>query len=137
MTRIVIDTNLYVSALINGNSRRRLNLILENPGFEIVIDAILVQELMTVISRPKFTRFVSASQIKAFVQLLHERCRYMDAKSVVRHSRDPKDDFLLALCRDSASDYLITGNKLDLLDLKQFERTEILSLTQFLDKHSL
>jgi predicted nucleic acid-binding protein len=57
--------------------------------------------------------------------------------STVRCSPDPKGDFLLALCQDSFSEYLITGNKLDLLDLKQFGKTEIVSLTQFLNLHNL
>lgn len=137
MTRIVIDTNLYVSALINENSRRRLNLVLENSKFEIVTDASLLKELALVIFRPKFTRFVSDSQIKAFLELLHERSIFCDTTSKVQFSPDPKDDFLLALCQDSSSDYLVTGNKRDLLDLKQFGRTQIVTLSHFIEIYSL
>lgn len=137
MTRVVIDTNLYISALINENSRRRLNLILNSPQFEIITDNALFRELSLVIFRPKFSRFVSASQIKNFLELLHERSLHFETTSVVQHSPDPKDDFLLALCQDSGSEYLITGNKRDLLDLRSFGKTEILSLTQFIDLHKL
>jgi putative PIN family toxin of toxin-antitoxin system len=135
--RVVIDTNLYVSALINENSRRRLNLVLENPAFEIVTDAALLKELTLVIFRPKFSRLVSDVQIRNFFKLLHERSVFFETTSIVKHSPDPKDDFLLALCQDSSSDFLITGNKLDLLDLKKFGQTEIVSLTQFIDLHEL
>lgn len=137
MTRVVIDTNLYISALINENSRRRLNLILNSPQFEIITDNVLFRELSLVIFRPKFSRFVSASQIRNFLELLHERSLHFETTSVVQHSPDPKDDFLLALCQDSGSEYLITGNKRDLLDLRSFGKTEILSLTQFIDLHKL
>jgi uncharacterized protein len=137
LTRVVIDTNLYVSALINENSRCRLNLILNNPQFEIITDNALLRELGLVILRPKFSRFVSASQIKNFLELLHERSLHFETTSLVRFSPDPKDDFLLALCHDSGSDYLITGNKRDLLDLGRFGKTEILSLTQFIDLYKL
>ncbi|SDG52229.1 PIN domain-containing protein [Dyadobacter soli] len=137
MTRVVIDTNLYVSALINENSRRRLNLILDNPQFEIVADNALFKELRLVISRPKFSRFVSESQIKNFLELLYERSLNFETTSIVQHSPDPKDDFLLALCQDSGSNYLITGNKRDLLELQRFGKTEILSLTKFIDLHKL
>ncbi len=135
--RVVIDTNLYVSALINENSRRRLNLVLENPAFEIVTDAALLKELTLVVFRPKFSRLVSDVQIGNFFKLLHERSVFFETTSIVKHSPDPKDDFLLALCQDSSSDFLITGNKLDLLDLKKFGQTEIVSLTQFIDLHEL
>jgi uncharacterized protein len=137
LIRVVIDTNLYVSALINANSRRRLDLILENPRFEIVADQTLFDELLTVISRPKFARLVTPAQIDDFLMLLQERSLVIKTVSIVRHSPDPKDDFLLALCQDSSSDYLITGNKLDLLDLKKFGEAQIVSLTEFLNIHNL
>lgn len=137
MTRVVIDTNLYISALINENSRRRPDLILDNTQFKIVTDNALFKELSLVSSRPKFSRFASESQIKRFLELLHERSLNFETTSVVRRSPDPKDDFLLALCKGSSSDYLITGNKIDLLDLKRFEKTEIVTLSQFLDLYKL
>lgn len=137
MIRVVIDTNLFVSALINENSRRRLNLILNNPKFEIITDNALLGELSLVIFRPKFNKIVSVSQIKSFLELLHERSLHFETTSTVQHSPDPKDDFLLALCHDSGSDFLVTGNKRDLLDLKRFGKTEILSLTQFIESQEL
>jgi hypothetical protein len=39
---------------------------------------------------------------------------------------------LLALAKDSKATFLITGDK-DLLVLKQFENTSIITLTEFLD----
>jgi uncharacterized protein len=52
--------------------------------------------------------------------------------SEVSLCRDEDDNFLLALAKDSKADFLITGDK-DLLVLKQFENTSILTLTEFLD----
>ena len=132
MKKIVIDTNLYVSALINSNSRKRLDLILINDSLEILLDNSLLKELLEVSSRPKFSKYVSPEQVESFLNLITERGNFVETSSVVRLSPDPKDDFLLALCKDGKADYLLTGNKIDLLDLKQFEQTTILSLTQFL-----
>ena len=44
--------------------------------------------------------------------------------------RDPKDNFLLALAKDSKADYLITGDS-DLLTLEQFETTKIVTFSAF------
>jgi predicted nucleic acid-binding protein len=44
MIRIVVDTNLFVSALINVNSRTRLNQILENELVEILLDKTLLKK---------------------------------------------------------------------------------------------
>lgn len=132
MKRIVIDTNLYVSALINSNSRKRLDLILINNSLEILLDNSLLKELHEVSIRPKFSRYVSSEQVESFLNLITERGTFVETSSIVTLSPDPKDDFLLALCKDGKADYLLTGNKIDLLDLKQFEQTAILSLTEFL-----
>ncbi|MBC7570522.1 MAG: hypothetical protein H7319_12405 [Spirosoma sp.] len=70
------------------------------------------------------------------MKLLFERAILIETTSSVLISPDPKDDFLLALCRDDQADYLLMGNKLDLLALRQFENTQILTLTEFLDLSS-
>ncbi len=41
--RIVIDTNLYISALINDNSRKRLDIVLANKSFDILVSDALLQ----------------------------------------------------------------------------------------------
>jgi predicted nucleic acid-binding protein len=51
-------------------------------------------------------------------------------------SPDPNDDFLLAIAQAAAADYLVTGDKSDLLALGAHGRTRIVSarsMVQFLD----
>lgn len=56
----------------------------------------------------------------------------VDVVSKVNVCRDWKDNFLLALSKDAKADYLISGDK-DLLDLRKFGKTKILTLTEFLE----
>jgi uncharacterized protein len=130
--RVVIDTNLFVSALINQNSRQRLNLVLEKMAIQILSDDALMEELYEVINRPKFKKYVSQSEIDDFYKLIQERTIRVETHSIVLVSPDPKDDFLLVICMDGDADYLLTGNKIDLLDLIQFHKTKIITLTEFL-----
>ena len=132
--RVVVDTNLYVSALINYNSRQRLNQILQNEQIDILMDEAAVSELHTVIHRPKFRKYVTFEQVSDFFQLIIERASVAQTTSIVQVSPDPNDDFLLALCLDNEVDYLITGNKLDLLALGRFEQTQIVTLRTFLER---
>ena len=133
MTRIVVDTNLYISSMINKNSRLRLNMVLENLANEILINESLLSEIHQVISRPKFIKYITSQETRSFLELLSERTTFIETKSVVVFSPDPKDDFLLALRSDGQADYLVTGDKKDLLDLKKFESTAIVSLSDFLN----
>jgi predicted nucleic acid-binding protein len=54
-------------------------------------------------------------------------------ESRIKLCRDPKDDFLLSLAKDSKADYLITGDY-DLLELKEIGKTKILTIAEFLKK---
>jgi putative PIN family toxin of toxin-antitoxin system len=61
-----------------------------------------------------------------------QRAHFIEVSSVIRVSRDAKDNFLLALARDGKATYLLTGDK-DLLVLKKFGRTKIITLTEYLE----
>lgn len=66
--------------------------------------------------------------------MLQKRIRIIiDSKtvnSIVTQCRDEKDNFLLALAKDSKADFLITGDE-DLLIIKKFQNTEILTYSEF------
>ena len=130
--RVVIDTNLFVSALINHNSRQRLNLVLEKMAIQLLSDDALMAEIYEVINRPKFKKYVTQFEIDEFYKLIQERTSRIETHSIVLVSPDPKDDFLLVICLDGDADYLLTRNKIDLLDLIQFHETKIITLTEFL-----
>lgn len=62
--------------------------------------------------------------------LLETHGELVEVRSEVQICRDIKDNFLLALAKDGKADYLLTGDE-DLLMLKQFEQTKILSYSEF------
>ena len=49
----------------------------------------------------------------------------------VERSADPRDDFLLALCEAARADWLVTGDKNDLLALKRHGQSRIVTAAQF------
>jgi hypothetical protein len=51
---------------------------------------------------------------------------------VIDASKDPGDNFLLAMAQAGEADVLVTGDKHDLLALKVFQRTRILTARQLL-----
>jgi uncharacterized protein len=133
--KLVIDTNLFVSAGINRHSRERLDRVLRNTEWIILLDQTLLAEVDEVLHRPKFSKYISHEEATRFLDLLAERGLLVRTTEVVKVSPDPKDDFLLALCSEHEADYLLTGNKIDLLDLGSFGKTRIITLTDFLALH--
>jgi putative PIN family toxin of toxin-antitoxin system len=127
--RIVIDTNIWIHYLIRS-SHKLLDSLITNPETEIVLSKELLDELLEVSTRKKFASFFTPVDAAELVMLLESRFPPLEVLSNVNACRDPKDNFLLALAKDGNVDYLITGDA-DLLVLKKFEMTTILSLTEF------
>lgn len=137
-TSIILDTNWYISYLIKS-SDSRLTTILNEEDINIISSDKLIEELRSKIHSKKFRKYFSIVEAEQFIELLKEVTLLYNPTSSIEICRDPKDNFLLAPAKDSKADFLITGDK-DLLVLKQFENTSIITLTDFvarLNKNNL
>ncbi len=131
--RIVIDTSDFISAMIGKTHRVKLMEVLDNPNIEIFADENLLTELRDVAYREKFRKYISAADVALFIEVAIASFTLVTVDTVVNDSPDPKDNYLLSLAIDSQSEYLITGNKRDLLDLSPYRGIEIIRLQAFLD----
>ena len=125
--RVVVDTNSWVSSFVSAKSlvAQRMARLLANERVEVLFSAALRDEILDVIQRPKFSKYLSATGLQGSV-LQVAGYGLVPVVSEVSLCRDPKDNFLLALCQDGHADFLITGDQ-DLLVLERFGSTRILS----------
>jgi hypothetical protein len=128
--RVIIDTNLWISFLISKNYSQLDGIILSRKS-TLIFSEELLNEFLTVIKRPKFRRFFNLEETENLIDIIQEYAQFIEVTSEVTLCRDVKDNFLLSLSKDSQADYLITGDK-DLLELKEFESTKILTMTEFI-----
>ena len=128
--KIILDTNWYISATVNKNSRRKIFNLISNKDLDILYSKELFAEYNTVIQRDKFKKYVSQHQVDRFLILTIEELRKIKIKRKIGISRDPKDNYLLAMALDRNADYLITGD-IHLLELKAIGKTLILTLYEF------
>jgi putative PIN family toxin of toxin-antitoxin system len=63
---------------------------------------------------------------------IEEYAEFVSVQSNIQICRDPKDNFLLSLALDSEADFLITGDK-DLLEIAQFKKTRIITISRFFE----
>ncbi|MGV2387456.1 MAG UNVERIFIED_CONTAM: putative toxin-antitoxin system toxin component, PIN family [Microcystis novacekii LVE1205-3] len=77
------------------------------------------------------TKAFSQSKSSELLEFLSIIGLCIETKSKINICRDAKDNYLLALAKDSQADFLITGDQ-DLLILQQFEITKIVTYQQFL-----
>ncbi len=128
--KVIIDTNLWISFLISKNYAQFDEIIFSGKCILIFSEEFL-SEFLTVIKRPKFRKFFTQEDTEDLIETIQEYAEFIDVTSQVDVCRDLKDNFLLSLSKDAQADFLITGDK-DLLDLKEYKMTKIVTITDFL-----
>jgi uncharacterized protein len=128
-SKIIIDTNLWISYLISKGFKRIDKLILSDK-VRLVFSQELIDEFIEVSQRPKFIKYFHSNDIAKLLDLFDAYGELIKVKSNINMCRDLKDNFLLSLANDSKADYLLTGDN-DLLELKRFGKTVIMTMTEF------
>lgn len=132
--RLVIDTNVLVSHLLVPASVPAQAVRLAVRRDLILVSEEFVRELAAVLFRPKFDRYVSREDRRTFLLLLGRIAEPVPTREKIAACRDPKDDMLLALAVSGQAGLLLTGDR-DLLDLKTFRSTQIITPAQYLQEH--
>jgi putative PIN family toxin of toxin-antitoxin system len=97
---------------------------------QIVITDRLLEEIKEVAPRKRFEKYFKDADVKNFLDYLQSISKHTKIKSEVNICRDEKDNYLLALAKDSKAHYIVTGDK-DLLALEKFGKTEIIRFSKF------
>ena len=115
---VVLDAGVFVSAAITPNGVASRIVAAGVAGrFEYVLCPRLVGELTDVLARPKVAALVSDENSRRFLaEVLAAGRDVSDPHEIPAVSRDPDDDYLLALAADHEAARIVTGDA-DLLDI--------------------
>lgn len=132
--KAVLDPNVLVSAAVAaGVSAELLDRWFDDRPFDLVVCPALLGELRDVLARPKFRRWITAEEVAVLVDRLQREADVCpDPEDVAPVTRDPKDDYLVALYRDAGADLLVSGDA-DLLEVKASVAT-VITPRQLLDR---
>jgi uncharacterized protein len=108
--RVVLDTNVVVSAHLNseGYERHVLDLALAGKIRLFASEAILA-EYEGVLRRPKFA--IAVGHVAKSLRLLRFTARIVEPRRELRVARDRADNRFLECAEAARADYLVTGNK--------------------------
>ena len=81
---------------------------------------------------PRLRRFIGPATAGSLVNDLRHFAELLTALPNVDVSKDPADNFLLAMAEASGADYLATGDKRDVLVLKRHGPTRIVTAKRLL-----
>jgi putative PIN family toxin of toxin-antitoxin system len=116
--RVVVDPGVFVSALIGtrGGPPDVVVRAFVDERIGVVASPSLLAELERVLRRPKFARYVDERTRREFVERVRRHATVVDdpvdAPAV---TRDPKDDYLVALALHEGVEAIVSGDR-DLLD---------------------
>jgi uncharacterized protein len=126
VTRVVIDTNVLVSALLFGGIPEKLVGLLKAGRIQPVMSREMVDEFLRVLAYPKFRLSEAEIQYLLYVQVMPfvEMISVGSSPVVIRD--DPSDDMFLRCAVAGHARYIISGDR-HLLNLKTYRRIKILS----------
>lgn len=131
--RVVLDPNVIISALVStGTTAAVLNAWLNDQTYEPVVCPALLNELKDVLNRRKF-RFVSRPTVHLLLDRFeNEAILAKDPVFETGATRDPSDDYLVALARETSTSIIVSGDA----DLQALEAKDIrvLGPRAFLDR---
>jgi hypothetical protein len=134
--RLVVDTNILISALLAGTSLPAHLIVLWREGrFDLLTSADQLDELMRVTRYPKIRERLSPALAGRLINEIRDLAVMLPKLPAVTVSPDPHDNYLLAMATAGSADFLVTGDKRDLLALKLYEGAKIITLRDFLLLH--
>lgn len=133
LTRVVLDTNVLVSALLFPGAARELVERWQRGSMRLLASAAMMRELARVLAYQKFR--LSEDEIS---ELLHDEVLPFVTPVAVREvpaviAEEPADDEFLACALAGHADAVVSGDK-HLLRIARYEGVPILTVRAFLDK---
>jgi uncharacterized protein len=127
--RLVIDTNILVSAAIkpDGLQRTVLLLAITKPARLYVSTAILA-EYLDVLSRPEF--LIRKGLRQQLLNLIAKRAHSVTPARRIDVTSDPDDNMFLECAEAAGADYLVTGNTRHFP--RFWKKTKIITSREFL-----
>jgi putative PIN family toxin of toxin-antitoxin system len=132
--RVVLDTGILIAALITTDTPAALIYqAWRKKRFELVTSEWQLDEFRRVSRYQKLRRFLRPAEAGNLVNGLRYQATVLETLPTVELSPDPDDNPLLAMAKTSDADYLVTGDKADLLSLDTIGRTHIVTARQFVE----
>lgn len=129
--RVVVDTNVCISAVLLPSSIPRQAFDLAIQRGRLLISTATVAELDEVLRRPRFDRYLREDERLEFLAALVAEAELVEISTSITACRDPKDNKFLEVAVSGRATHIITGDD-DLLVLNPFEETAIVKPQEFL-----
>ena len=134
--RVVLDTGILIAALITKDTPPdQIYQAWRKRRFELVTSQWQLDEFRRVSRYPKLRKYLKPVEAGNLINGLRHQARLLKELPDVDLSEDPDDNPLLAMAIAGEVDYLVSGDKRDVLALKKVGKTPIITARRFLTIH--
>jgi len=126
LPRFVVDTNVFVSAIVLPLSVPRKSVDRALDQGVLLFSEATMTELAEVLFRPKFDPYCGIEDRMLFLSQLRSTAEFVPIIQLVRECRDPKDDKFLEVALNGKADLILIGDA-DLLAMNPWRGIAILS----------
>ena len=132
ITRIVIDTNVVVSALLFGGVPGKLVSFWKTGRIRVLASKEMIEEYLRVLAYPKFELSEEEINYLLYQEILpyFEIVRTKPGPMIVEE--DPSDDMFIRCAEAGKANKILSGDQ-HLLNLKSYGKIKILTPSQFLE----
>ena len=132
MTGIVVDSNVYVSALVFGGVPQKVLDLVESHADLVLCTSRPVMDEVIEVLRGKFDW--TQAELNDFLPPLWQRCTIVAPTAAVKICDDPDDNRILKCAQTAGARFIVTGDD-DLLRLGLFGTARILTPRGFVDAY--
>ena len=131
---VVLDTNVWVSAMIWGGLPAEIIKAAENHQISITISEEIVEEINHTLQYHLLREIyemtgLNREQLMALVLQIGKLAQVTSKLKIVK--ADPSDDKFIECASASGAEFIVSGDK-HLLEVKKYEKTRILSVGEFM-----
>ncbi len=133
--RVVLDTVVFVRALINPKGRWGRLLFGHADKYVIVLSPEIVKEILEVINRPELhRRFPEMAELPRLDLVLSklEEADVVEPLERLEVCRDPQDNKFFECAVAARADYIVSEDR-DILDVGEYRGIRMVSATEFLE----
>jgi uncharacterized protein len=136
MQKIVIDTNIIVSSLIQkGYPYLIIHELFIEGKFELCVSDELLAEYYEVLARPRFSKFQDFfTKAEALLASIEEKTIKFRPIIKLNIISDKNDNMILELADECKADFVITGNTTD-FTFSKYKETKIVSPKEYWDEY--
>jgi putative PIN family toxin of toxin-antitoxin system len=132
--RVVLDTNILLSALINRHGTpAQLITGWRERRYDLITSTEQLIELGDVARRPVLRARIVPSTVGRLIRDLRKLAEVLTRLPAVERSTDPADNFLIAMAEAGNANYLVSGDRRGVLALGTHGITQIVHAREFLD----